>query len=244
MALSFPTIVLRLSLALVLGAIIGLERESREHEAGMRTNALIALGCSLFTIISVDGFTDLLGQPHIQLDPTRIASYVIAGIGFLGGGAIFVMQDKGRSKGITTAAAIWVVAAIGMACGAGLLWVAVLVTVLALVVLVLLRYVERLLSLKRAPDVQHIHVKAVGAEKQLVSAVYDTCTNKGLLVQKIEVHAEQGTESLDIICISRDVEKLAYVLDALRALAGVQGVDASLQDVKREYVFVKDPMGT
>jgi putative Mg2+ transporter-C (MgtC) family protein len=244
MALSFPTIVLRLSLALVLGAIIGLERESREHEAGMRTNALIALGCSLFTIISVDGFTDLLGQPHIQLDPTRIASYVIAGIGFLGGGAIFVMQDKGRIKGITTAAAIWVVAAIGMACGAGLLWVAVLVTVLALVVLVLLRYVERLLSLKRAPDVQRIHVEAVGAEKQLVSAVYDTCTNKGLLVQRIEVHAEQGTESLDIICISRDVEKLAYVLDALRALAGVQGVDASLQDVKREYVFVKDPMGT
>lgn len=244
MALSFPTIVLRLSLALVLGAIIGLERESREHEAGMRTNALIALGCSLFTIISVDGFTDLLGQPHIQLDPTRIASYVIAGIGFLGGGAIFVMQDKGRIKGITTAAAIWVVAAIGMACGAGLLLVAALVTVLALIVLVLLRYVERFLSLKRAPDVQHIHVKAVGAEKQLVSAVYDTCTNKGLLVQRIEVHAEQGTESLDIICISRDVEKLAYVLDALRALAGVQGVDASLQDVKREYVFVKDPMGT
>lgn len=75
MALSFPTIVLRLSLALVLGAIIGLERESREHEAGMRTNALIALGCSLFTIISVDGFTDLLGQPHIQLDPTRILRY-------------------------------------------------------------------------------------------------------------------------------------------------------------------------
>ncbi len=244
MALSFPTIMLRLSLALVLGAIIGLERESREHEAGMRTNALIALGCSLFTIISVDGFTDLLGQPHIQLDPTRIASYVIAGIGFLGGGAIFVMQDKGRIKGITTAAAIWVVAAIGMACGAGLLWVAVLVTVLALVVLVLLRYVERFLSLKRSPDVQHIHVEAVGVEKQLVSAVYDTCTSKGLLVQRIEVHAVQGTESLDITCISRDVEKLAYVLDALRALAGVQGVDASLQDVKREYVFMKDPTGT
>jgi putative Mg2+ transporter-C (MgtC) family protein len=244
MALSFPTIILRLSLALVLGAIIGLERESREHEAGMRTNALIALGCSLFTIISVDGFTDLLGQPHIQLDPTRIASYVIAGIGFLGGGAIFVMQDKGRIKGITTAAAIWVVAAIGMACGAGLLWVGALVTVLALVVLVLLRYVERFLSLKRSPDVQRIHVEAIGAEKQLVSAVYDTCTSKGLLVQRIEVHAVQGTESLDIICISRDVEKLAYVLDALRALAGVQGIDASLQDVKREYVFVKDPMGT
>ncbi len=58
------------------------------------------------------------------------------------------------------------------------------------------------------------------------------------------MHAEQGTESLDITCISRDVEKLAYVLDALRALAGVQGVSANLQDVKREYVFVKDATGT
>jgi putative Mg2+ transporter-C (MgtC) family protein len=244
MALSFPTIVLRLSLALVLGAIIGLERESREHEAGMRTNALIALGCSLFTIISADGFTDLLGQPHIQLDPTRIASYVVAGIGFLGGGAIFVMQDKGRIKGITTAAAIWIVAAIGMACGAGLLWVAVLVTVFALIILVLLRYVERLLSLKGAPEVQRIHLEATGAQEQLVSLVYDTCTGKGLLVQRIEVHVVQGVESLDVTCVSRDVEKLAYTLDALHALSGVQTVEASLQDVKKEYIFVKDPRGS
>jgi len=244
MALSFPTIVLRLGLALVLGAIIGLEREGREHEAGMRTNALIALGCSLFTIISADGFTDLLGQPHIQLDPTRIASYVVAGIGFLGGGAIFVMQGKGRIKGITTAAAIWVVAAIGMACGAGLLWVAVLVTVFALIVLVLLRYVERLLSLRGAPEAQRIHLEATGAKEQLVSLVYDTCAGKELLVQRIEVHAVQGVESLDVTCISRDVEKLAYAVDALRALPGVQAVDASLRDVKREYVFVKDLLGS
>jgi putative Mg2+ transporter-C (MgtC) family protein len=240
MALSFPTIVLRLGLALILGAIIGIERESREHEAGMRTNALIALGCSLFTIISADGFTDLLGQPHIQLDPTRIASYVIAGIGFLGGGAIFVLQDKGRIKGITTAAAIWVVAAIGMACGAGLLWVAVLVTAFALIILVLLRYVELLLSLRRVPDIRHIHLEASGAEKQLVSLVYDTCTDKGLLVQRIVTHTEQGSESLDIVCVSNDGEKLAYALDALRSLSGVRKVDASLQDVKREHIFAKN----
>src|SRR5258708_7055630 len=119
--ISFSTIVLRLIVALLLGAVIGFEREYRQHVAGMRTTALIALGSALFTIISAYGFFNLLGVAHIQLDPTRIASYIIAGIGFLGGGVIFFQQGKDRVRGLTTAAAIWVIAAIGMACGAGLL---------------------------------------------------------------------------------------------------------------------------
>jgi len=240
MPLSFPTILLRLSIALVLGALIGLERESRDHEAGMRTNALISLGCALFTIISAAGFADLLDLPHIQLDPTRIASYVIAGIGFLGGGAIFVRQDKERIKGLTTAAAIWVVASIGMACGAGLLWVAVLVTVFALIILIVLRFVEQLLMLDRSPGLQRIHLETTGAETQLVGPVYDACTHKGLLVEKIEVRMEQGVEALDVTCRVKNVESMAYVLDTLRALPGVRAVNANLQDTKKEYVFVKD----
>lgn len=108
--ISFPAILLRLGLALLLGAIVGLERESSEHEAGLRTNALVSLGCALFTLISGYGFLSFLTMAHIQVDPTRIASYVIAGIGFLGGGAIFRQQDKEKVKGLTTAAAIWVVA--------------------------------------------------------------------------------------------------------------------------------------
>lgn len=240
MPLSFPTILLRLSIALVLGALIGLERESHDHEAGMRTNALISLGCALFTIISAAGFADLLDLPHIQLDPTRIASYVIAGIGFLGGGAIFVRQDKERIKGFTTAAAIWVVASIGMACGAGLLWVAVLVTVFALIILVVLRFVEQALMLNRSPGLQRIHLETTGLEKQLVSSVYDACTRRGLLVEKIEVRVEQGIESLEVICRIKNVESMAFVLDELRALPGVRAVNANLQDTKKEYVFMKD----
>src|SRR6266516_3325611 len=81
--ISFPLILLRLVLALVLGALVGLERESTEHPAGMRTNALVSLGSALFTIISAYGFASLLSTLHIQVDPTRIASYVVAGIGFL-----------------------------------------------------------------------------------------------------------------------------------------------------------------
>ncbi len=95
--ISFPTILLRLSVALFLGALVGLERESRDHEAGMRTNALVALGTALFTIISAFGFLEFLSLAHIQIDPTRIASYVVAGIGFLGGGVIFLRQESERA---------------------------------------------------------------------------------------------------------------------------------------------------
>src|SRR5712692_856318 len=134
--ITFPTILLRLCLALVLGTVVGFERESREHAAGMRTNALVSLGSSLFTIISAFGFMDLLSIAHVQLDPTRIASYIVAGIGFLGAGSIFFSQGKNNVKGLTTAATIWIVAAIGMACGAGLLLEAITTSLLTLVILI------------------------------------------------------------------------------------------------------------
>src|SRR5260370_37449346 len=127
--ISFSTILLRLFAALLLGSLIGLEREYRHRNAGLRTNALVAVGTALFTIISAYSFDELLSRQHISLDPTRIASYVVAGIGFLGGGTIYFRQDSHKVKGLTTAAAIWTVAAIGMACGAGLLLGAVLTTI-------------------------------------------------------------------------------------------------------------------
>src|SRR5690348_2655627 len=138
--ISFPITILRLVLALVLGGLIGLEREASEHRAGMRTNALVSLGSALFTVISAYGFLNLTSLIHVQVDPTRIASYVVAGIGFLGGGAIFMRKDGVR--GLTTAAAIWTVAAIGMACGVGFYWESVVATLLALIILRALHIVE------------------------------------------------------------------------------------------------------
>ncbi len=131
--ISFPTILLRLGVAALLGAIIGVEREQRERGAGMRTLALVSLGSALFTIISAYAFLDLLSIPHVTLDPTRIASYIVAGIGFLGAGTIFLSRESERVKGLTTAASIWVIAAIGIACGAGMLLEA---TVTAAIVLI------------------------------------------------------------------------------------------------------------
>jgi putative Mg2+ transporter-C (MgtC) family protein len=130
----------RLGLAAVLGSIIGLEREFREREAGLRTHLLVSLGSALFTIVSAFGFHDVLGHdPRVAvLDPSRIAAQIVSGIGFLGAGAI--IRQGFSIRGLTTAATLWVVAAIGMACGAGLYSIAIMTTFIALLALWPLRY--------------------------------------------------------------------------------------------------------
>jgi putative Mg2+ transporter-C (MgtC) family protein len=114
-----------LALAFVLSSLIGLEREWRQKSAGLRTHTLVGVGAALFLIVSKYGFTDVLG-PRVVLDPSRVAAQVVTGIGFIGGGLIFVRGDAVR--GLTTAAIVWVTAAIGMACGAGLALLAIAVT--------------------------------------------------------------------------------------------------------------------
>lgn len=138
---------LRLTVGLVLGAIIGLERELHRQPAGFRTHSLVALGAALFTVVGAFGFSGEL------VDPTRIAAQVVSGIGFIGAGTI--LQYRGHIRGLTTAASLWAVAAIGMAAGAGLYVLAVIGTVLVLVILSLLDSVEnfakRRLSLPPSP---------------------------------------------------------------------------------------------
>jgi len=128
-------VVLRLAVAAVLGGAIGVERELRDREAGIRTHLLVSLGSALFTIVSAYGFHEFLtsGASVVRADPTRIAAQIVTGIGFLGAGAI--IREGLSVRGLTTAATLWVVAAIGMACGAGWYWAALvtaLLTILAL----------------------------------------------------------------------------------------------------------------
>ena len=120
----------RLLVALLLGGIVGAEREWSGHGAGLRTNILVSVGSCLFTILSFEGFP-LRGANQ---DSARIAAQIVSGIGFLGAGTLF--RDDNRVRGLTTAATIWLVAAVGMAVGTGLLFLAVFTTVLTLVVLV------------------------------------------------------------------------------------------------------------
>jgi putative Mg2+ transporter-C (MgtC) family protein len=114
-----------LALAFALSSLIGVEREWRQKSAGLRTHTLVGVGAALFLLVSKYGFSDVLGS-HVVLDPSRVAAQIVTGIGFIGGGLIFVRGDAVR--GLTTAAIVWVTAAIGMACGAGLPILALVVT--------------------------------------------------------------------------------------------------------------------
>jgi putative Mg2+ transporter-C (MgtC) family protein len=115
-----------LGAAFVLSAAVGLEREIRQKSAGLRTYTIVGTTAALFLLISKYGFTNVLADGRVVLDPSRVAAQIVSGIGFIGAGLIFVRGD--RVKGLTTAATVWLVTGIGMACGAGLPLLAVAVT--------------------------------------------------------------------------------------------------------------------
>lgn len=124
MVLADSEIITRLVLAAILGALIGIEREVRRKPAGLRTHALICMGAALFTIVS----------GNFEADPARIAAGIVTGIGFLAAGVIFRFENK--VHGITTAAEIWALAAVGIAVGAGMYLAAVATTIIVLLLLV------------------------------------------------------------------------------------------------------------
>ncbi|HKE37440.1 MAG TPA: MgtC/SapB family protein [Candidatus Baltobacteraceae bacterium] len=136
-----------LALAFVLSALIGAEREFRGKAAGLRTYSTVGLAAAVFTLCSKYGFTDLPSWVnHAAPEPTRIASMVVTGIGFIGAGIIFVDRTSGMVEGLTTAAILWLTAAVGMAAGAGLWHLALLVTGLHLLLCFCLRPIEQWLS--------------------------------------------------------------------------------------------------
>jgi putative Mg2+ transporter-C (MgtC) family protein len=150
---------LRLAVACALGTAVGFERELREREAGVRTHLLVSLGAALFMILSAYGFHDVLGggSSRIQLDPSRVAAQIVTGIGFLGAGAI--IREGLSVRGLTTAATLWVVAAIGMACGAGYYGPAVAATALTLFALWPLRIVSYRLTERLKPEEHRLTVE-------------------------------------------------------------------------------------
>ena len=141
--LTFQEELLRILVAAGLGAAVGIERELREHEAGLRTHMLVAVGSALFTLVSAYGFGEFFAQGArpIPVDPTRIAAQIVTGIGFLGAGAI--IRQGANVRGLTTAATLWAVAAIGLAAGAGFYGGAVATTVVVIIALWPLRILTR-----------------------------------------------------------------------------------------------------
>lgn len=226
--ISFPVILLRLTVAIALGSAVGIEREIHEHSAGMRTIALVTLGCALFTIVSAYGFLDLIGTLHLTLDPTRIASYIVAGIGFLGAGTIFMSREGERIKGLTTAATIWVMAAIGISCGAGMLVEAAVTTALVMIVLVLFRFIESLILPREQGNRQHIEVETEEVTGQLLANIYETCAISHVSIEKLRIHTSPGSDLLEMLCQADSPSALGKAVGSLQAVAGVRAIHAKL----------------
>ena len=137
---------LRLLVAGILGAIIGLDREYRAKEAGYRTHFLVSLGSALIMIVSQYGFQEIIKENSVTLDPSRVAAQVVSGIGFIGAGPIILQKQIVR--GLTTAAGIWATAGIGLAVGAGMYAIGIATTVLTLIGLELLSYIFKSVGMK------------------------------------------------------------------------------------------------
>lgn len=171
--------------ALALCGIIGLEREWRQKSAGIRTHTLVGVGAALFMVISKYGFFDMISMPGVdlRLDPSRIAAQIVSGIGFIGGGVIFVRRDIVR--GLTTAATVWLAAAVGMAAGASLHIVAAGVTVMYLIIVVGLGRISQ--SLPRSRFAFSVLRVTYQDGRGLLRTIVQMCTSKGYFVAGLDL---------------------------------------------------------
>jgi putative Mg2+ transporter-C (MgtC) family protein len=197
-SLSWPEALLRIVVAAALGGAVGLERELRDREAGFRTHMLVSIGSALFTIVSAYAFRDFLvaGGAVVRADPTRIAAQIVTGIGFLGAGAII---RQGLSvRGLTTAATLWVVAAIGMAVGAGYYGGAVITTAVVLISLWPLRILAHRATARFRVQTSTLVVQlSAGASP---GPLIDSVEGLGARVQSVEIghEADRRTVLLDL----------------------------------------------
>jgi putative Mg2+ transporter-C (MgtC) family protein len=181
-----------LTLAFALSALVGLEREIRQKSAGLRTHTLVGVSAALFMLVSKYGFMNILENGRVVLDPSRVAAQVVSGIGFIGGGIIFMRRDV---RGLTTAASIWLTAALGMACGAGLPVLAVATTGGYLVIMLIFPKLVRRLprSRRRATEIYITYEDG----RELLRTVLIKCTGLHFAVDHVRLDRNRAFESHD-----------------------------------------------
>ena len=207
-------------LAAGLGSVIGIERERSVRAAGLRTHMLVCVGSSLIIIVSAYGFSTVLGD-HVVLDPSRVAAQVVSGIGFLGAGSIILRNEA--IKGLTTAASIWAVAAIGLASGAGLYTAAIASTLIILAILAGLKPLEDRFAALRSP--LKLQLKARPGETSLAS-LERTLGGPGARVRQLIVQRDDGKDDDDVTLVldrvsSRDTADLILDLERLPFILSV-----------------------
>lgn len=216
-------VLLRLGLAAFLGGAIGIERELRERGAGLRTHMLVSIGSALFTLVSAYGFREFLnsGDNVVRADPTRIAAQIVTGIGFLGAGAI--IRQGFSVRGLTTAATLWVVAAIGLAAGAGYYAAAVMTTALVILGLWPLRiWAFRALRRLRAQEESLLLAELTPTSSPL--PLLAKIEEIGGQVKSLELASDEGRQKLSIEVDFPREDSVASVVAELGQLEDVLSV--------------------
>lgn len=180
--------ILRLFIAGILGSIIGLDREYRAKEAGYRTHFLVSLGSALIMIVSQHGFSEILDTPNVNLDPSRIASQVVTGIGFIGAGTIIL--HKQIVRGLTTAAGIWATSGIGLAIGAGMYELGISATILTLIGLEVLSFLFKSIGMKSSI------VEFSTDNKETLNRITKLFHSKNFLIVSLQMKENRTGESI------------------------------------------------
>jgi putative Mg2+ transporter-C (MgtC) family protein len=210
--------------------VIGLEREYRQKNAGLRTYTLVGLGSALFMLISQYGFADVLADDNVILDPSRVAAQIVSGIGFIGAGIIFVRRDSVR--GLTTAAGIWLTAAIGAAAG-GALWLLAIATTGAyfLVVFGYPAIMRRIPASPHAPSGLRLSYED---GRGLLRHVLGVCTGRGFSVADIAV--DRAAAGHGLVAVSLEIHGRGHVADLAGELGEIDGVvSVSAGDVNEVF---------
>lgn len=199
--IDYMEISIRIGMALLVGGLVGLERERGQHHAGFRTHILVCLGSTLITLISIYGFSQFVDEPSVRMDPGRIAAQIISGIGFLGAGTI--MRNGNAISGLTTAASLWVVAAMGIAVGAGFYYGALLTLVCVLVSLLVLPRLEKRLFASNKTEAYTVTLAKEGNP----GIFLDFFRDEGVRVKSLKMNMlEEGTVQLHFILSNKQTE--------------------------------------
>lgn len=198
----------RLLLALVLGGVIGFEREQANHAAGFRTNILVCIGACLLMLLSIYGFSDFVTEINVRVDPARLAAAVITGVGFLGAGTILFTGKK--ISGLTTAASLWVVAAIGLAVGAGFYFASTAVTVMVILTLWLFNKLERRFIRNKR---DYIIYMTCDDRASMLLDTQKTCNEHDVTISKLTIEDAPrfNTHTGDEVPISKELKLTLHV---------------------------------
>lgn len=218
--LEITEILIRLLTGAFCGAIIGIERERKEWAAGMRTHMMVSVGATLYMIVSIYGFNEVLNHDNVSIDPSRVASQVVSGIGFIGAGTIIFLR-QGVVRGLTTASGLWTVAGIGLAIGGGMYVAGVATTLIALIILWVLQPIESFVYRRSKWKSIIIMLKPNSDYREVLELILE---HQDINITGLEVESQGEEEGMQLTIKSNVVNDLKKIIVILTNKKIIQSV--------------------